>query len=337
MISPRHTITVVAPNWIGDAVMSLPAIGDLAAEPDIGLAIVATPYTGRIYWGLPGVRRIALLPRGGLRATWRRGRYLRRWESEAIALFPPSLSSAIAAKVSRCGIRAGLATDTRGWLLTQKVPKAGHRNIHLADTYRRIVRLAAEAMDLDVGACATPRIAVDDGDRASLRARFDADDYAVIVPGAAFGPAKRWPLARYRELVLRLSEKRMVIIGGAPSDFAAGETLVAGVPNACNLAGKTSLGEFLALLDGASAVVANDSGAPHISGNLGVPTFVLFGSTSPAWTAPQGSRVTVIQHEVHCNPCYRRTCPYQLECFHGISVDAVYAAVERELSNGVAA
>ena len=89
------------------------------------------------------------------------------------------------------------------------------------------------------------------------------------------------------------------------------------------MAGETTLGEFFAHAADADALLANDSGAPHVAAALGTPVVVLFGSTSPAWTAPIGPGVRVIQHVVHCNPCFRRTCPTQLECFNGIAVDRV--------------
>jgi heptosyltransferase-2 len=86
---------------------------------------------------------------------------------------------------------------------------------------------------------------------------------------------------------------------------------------------------MFALVEGALALVANDSGAPHVAAALDVPCVVLFGSTSPAWTAPRGNDVRVLQHKVHCNPCFRRTCPTELECFNGIAVDEVAAAVAK--------
>ena len=100
-----------------------------------------------------------------------------------------------------------------------------------------------------------------------------------------------------------------------------------GLAGVVNLAGQTNLGEFFALTEGARVVLANDSGAPHVAASLGVPVVVLFRSTSPEWTAPLGERVHVMQHKVHCNPCFRRTCPTQLECFNGIDPADVIARV----------
>jgi heptosyltransferase II len=149
----------------------------------------------------------------------------------------------------------------------------------------------------------------------------------VVVPGAAFGPAKAWPEDRYRSLCERLARDVTVVVTGGAKDRDACARVAAGGDGVVNLAGATSLGEFFALTEGALALVANDSGAPHVAAAVGTPTVVLFGSTSPSWTAPLGQSVVIVQHVVHCNPCFRRRCPTQLECFHGIPVDEVEARV----------
>ncbi|HET6350111.1 MAG TPA: glycosyltransferase family 9 protein, partial [Candidatus Krumholzibacteria bacterium] len=132
---------------------------------------------------------------------------------------------------------------------------------------------------------------------------------------------------RYRALCEQLAADTAVVLTGSAGERALCERIARDVRGVRVTAGETSLGEFFALVEGARVLVANDSGAPHVAAALGVPTVVLFGSTSPAWTAPRGEHVHVLQHRVHCNPCYRRTCPTQLECFHGISVDEVAGAV----------
>jgi heptosyltransferase-2 len=152
-------------------------------------------------------------------------------------------------------------------------------------------------------------------------------EYLVVVPGAAFGPAKSWPEERYRALCAELACHTRVILSGSGGDRVVCERIAAAVPGVQSLAGETSLGEMFALVEGARALVANDSGAPHVAAALGVPCVVLFGSTSPAWTAPRGGDVRVLQHKVHCNPCFRRTCPTQLECFNGIAVGDVVSSV----------
>jgi heptosyltransferase-2 len=178
---------------------------------------------------------------------------------------------------------------------------------------------------------------VSEGERASVRRRLNTiapDGYVVVVPGAAFGPAKSWPEERYRALCAELVRDTPVILTGSRGDRSVCERIAHGMAGVHSLAGETTLGEMFALVEGARALVANDSGAPHVAAALDVPCVVLFGSTSPAWTAPRGSDVRILQHKVHCNPCFRRTCPTQLECFNGIAVDEVSAAVTKILSAG---
>ena len=110
-----------------------------------------------------------------------------------------------------------------------------------------------------------------------------------------------------------------------------------GIPRAHNLAGVTGLGEFFALLEGARLVVANDSGAPHVAASLGVPVVVIFGSTSPTWTAPlgSGSAVEVVRDPVKCSPCFLKACPTKLECYEGISPEMVLGAIQTALKKSV--
>jgi len=203
----------------------------------------------------------------------------------------------------------------------------------LSTSYARLVRLLSAA---NAPSEMRARVAVDERDRAQIDALLAKHavargDYVLVVPGAAYGPAKSWPWERYRRACDEIARSAPVVLSGSKSDRAACERIAAGLSSVINIAGETSLGEFFALVEGARVVVANDSGAPHVAASLGVPVVTLFGSTSPAWTAPQGARVQILQHKVHCNPCFRRTCPTQLECFNGIEPDEVVAGVRRAL------
>jgi heptosyltransferase-2 len=182
------------------------------------------------------------------------------------------------------------------------------------------------------------RLRVSDDDRAQLdrvlaRHGVARGSYVLVVPGAAYGPAKAWPWERYRRVCEALARETPVVLSGSSGDRAVCARIRDGIEGIADLAGETTLGEFFALAQGARAVLANDSGAPHVAASLGTPTVVLFGSTSPEWTAPVGERVRVLQHKVHCNPCFRRTCPTQLECFNGIDPAEVLASVRALLDS----
>jgi len=231
----------------------------------------------------------------------------------------------------------GFAADARRLLLTDAVTTPS-RSVHLSESYRalvdRVVGHAATASN-DAGTMRA-RIHVDASDRAGIdrvlaQHGVARGRYVLVVPGAAYGPAKSWPWERYRSVCEALARDVPVVLSGSGADRATCERIRDGLAGVVSVAGETTLGEFFALVEGARVLLANDSGAPHVAASLEIPTVVLFGSTSPEWTAPLGSRVRVLQHKVHCNPCFRRTCPTQLECFHGIAPDEVLASVRGAL------
>jgi len=263
---------------------------------------------------------------------------LRSARTDAVVVLPPSFSSALPGWLAGVRRRIGFRSDARALWLTHGVDLPG-RDVHLSRSYDDLAVEGLRSVGLSTPSVrpAAPRPCISDGERRAVGMRLPVvrhggDGYIAVFPGAAFGPAKAWPAERYRALCKRLAPHVPVVLAGSRGDRPSCEEIARGVDNVSILAGETSLGELFALIEGAAAVVANDSGAPHVAAALGIPCVVLFGSTSPAWTAPLGQRVRVLQHPVHCNPCFRRTCPTQLECFHGIEVEAVVAAVEDALA-----
>lgn len=332
----RRRLVVVAPNWLGDAVMSLAAVDRAASTPGWELAVVASPYTARVYWGVDGISEIQSDDPAGRGARVRaRTRGLHAYGADAVVVLPPSFSSAIPAWLARVRTRVGFATDGRRLLLSEAVA-APSRTVHLAKSYAQLVDRALGVRDDAPVSRVRARVCATDVDRAGVdrvlsKRGLARGDYLLVVPGAAYGPAKSWPWERYRRVCESLAGEVPIVLSGSSADRATCERIGAGLSGVANVAGETNLGEFFALVEGARALLANDSGAPHVGASLGVPTVVLFGSTSPAWTAPVGEDVQVVQHEVHCNPCFRRTCPTQLECFNGIDPDDVLARVRRAM------
>lgn len=325
----------MAPNWLGDAVMCLPALGLLATASGVSLSVFASPYVARVFLHQSGIDDIHVDPVAGRsRRIVARVQALRSLSPRAAAIFPPSFSSALPPLLAGVPKRIGFRADGRQVVLTH-APAMPSRDVHLTRAYLDLARAAIESAGLDAGAPpGTARLHVTQSERESIHRRlgsFAREGYVVVVPGAAFGPAKSWPAERYRALCALLARETHVVLAGSAGDRAVCDHVAGGTPGVHSVAGDTSLGELFALLEGACIVVANDSGAPHAAAALDVPCIVLFGSTSPAWTAPAGGHVRVLQHKVHCNPCYRRTCPTQLECFHGIEVEEVFTAAMKTL------
>jgi len=331
----RDANAAVAPNWLGDAVMSLPALHRLGAAPGVSLSVLASPYVARVFLHQRGIDELAVDSGGGrtARIAARVGT-LRAAAPDVAVMFPPSFSSVLPSWLARVPRRVGFRADARSALLTHGLPLPS-RAVHLVDSYAELAQDALRTVGIETRDDAPAQLVVTGLERAAVRGRLGAgadDGYVVVVPGAAFGPAKSWPEERYRALCAELVRHTRVILTGSGGDRALCQRIAQSVPGVVSLAGETTLGEMFALVEDARALVANDSGAPHVAAALGVPCVVLFGSTSPEWTAPRGSEVRILQHKVHCNPCFRRTCPTQLECFNGIAVSDVVSAVTEILA-----
>lgn len=150
-----------------------------------------------------------------------------------------------------------------------------------------------------------------------------------LCPGAEFGPAKRWPPVRFREVITAVNQQmacRWVILGtGADSNVAA--EMSRDYSNVEDLTGKTSLAELIRTLKSLSALVTNDTGTMHLADFLGTPLVAIFGSTEPALTGPRGPKSKVIRQQVECSPCFLRDCPIDFRCMREVSTEAVVAAL----------
>jgi heptosyltransferase-2 len=340
MVPREISVVMIAPAWLGDAVMSLPLVGFLAGAQDVRLTVIARERTGRVYLGVEGVGDLVVPRDGGrLARIWRVREVLRTIRPDGAVVLPPSFSAALACYLGGVGARGGFATDARGALLDPAAPARGLRDEHLSESYLRLGRLLLERLGVPGDhPHASPRARVFAGERESafrrLRASGIEGDYALVVPGATYGPTKAWPSGKYRELVRQLSQDIAVVVGGARGERELCASVVEGARGVANFAGETALGEFMALLEKARVVVANDSGAPHLAASLGAPVVVIFGSTSPDWTAPVGQEVYVVIERVHCSPCFLRNCPTKLECYDGITVERVLETARRALRKG---
>ncbi len=334
----KQRVSVVAPNWLGDAVLARALIGMLAAS-GVRLSVVAPPYTSTVYRGMAELDELVVdAEHGRLRRIAARTAMFRVLRPDAVVVLPPSFSSSLPPWLAGVPVRTGDASDRRRALLSDVLDPPADRAEHLSETYLRLGRATLGRLGLQRPQRWSPaELNASEADRDEARrlcrdAGVTGGKYAVIVPGAAFGPAKAWPGDRFGELCGKIARSMPVMVAGSAGEEAMCATVCHGKNGVHNVAGQTSLGGFMALMEAAAVVVANDSGSPHLSAAMGTPTVTLFGSTSPAWTSPLGPHVEVVQHVVDCNPCFRRTCPTQLECFDGIAVDDVHARVIALLS-----
>jgi heptosyltransferase-2 len=314
-------VLVVAPNWIGDALMAQPLLARLREKrPGIKLDILAPDWVAPVARRMPEVDEVIAVPfrHGALQLghRWQLGRELRqRGYSEAIVL-PNSWKAALAPFLARIPLRSGYVGELRYGLLNRlyrKPDKAMRRH------YARL----AEAPDTEPRQpLPEARLRVDAAHGAATRARFGIEGrYAVLCPGAEYGPAKRWPY--FRELAERLDMP--VVLLGSPNDAVAAAEV-----GGKNLVGKTTLDQAIDLIAGAELVVSNDSGLMHVAAALGRPLVALFGSSSPEKTPPQPGRSRVLWLKPECSPCFQRECPLgHFRCMRELSVEMVLAEVAR--------
>ncbi len=334
------SIVILAPNWLGDAMFALPAIRDVrrhfAGRP---LTIAARPSIAPVFRAVPGVDHIKVLE-PGKEAT--------QIEADIGILFPNSFRSAWILK--RAGVRErwGYGSDFRRLLLTRAVRRP-KRRVAFPEYYSNLVRglgietgpLAAELKPAPVIRAAALRLLQDRG--------WNADRPLVgIAPGAAFGHAKRWLPGRFVELskiladeggvtcvLLGRSEDRDAVLEGVPVLAPPGAT-TKGPARLIDLIGVTDLTMLMGVISYCSVVVANDSGALHLAGALGVKAVGIYGPTDERYSAPitpyeDAHSISTLSEDVFCRPCFLADCPIDHRCMKRIPTERVYDAVRRFL------
>lgn len=354
----RARILVRVPNWVGDAVLCLPALRLLQGLlPEAEIVLLARPWVRDIFrTGEPSFRVIPYdshSDHNGIRGRLRIAALLREERYDAAILFQNAFDAALVACLSRIPIRAGYSRQGRGPLLTHRVspPRKGEEPVHevyyylellrrlgLVQQYssvERITLLASEASRS--GTRAQLLELLTQQFRAAGNRRKDSGLLIGINPGATFGTAKRWPALRFAELAARFHRERgaFCVFFGSPQEGPLAEEVItlAGVP-AISLAGKTSLAEFIQLVQGCDLFVTNDSGTMHVAAGLGVPTLAIFGPTNEKETSPLAPRARVLTGEAFCRPCKLRHCPIDHRCMNSIGVERIFQAASAMLAVG---
>jgi len=320
-VSGPARVLVRLPNWLGDALMARPLLHAVRAGWPAAHVTVQGPAALVALLAPERVWDAALPwpPSTGAAGAAR---------ADVALVLPPSFSSAWHTWRSRARRRFGFAGDGRSWLLTHAVKRPSRGARHLAEEYVSV----AQSAGLAGAPPAIPVLPVEPAAHAAADALLReagaaGRSIAILAPGAAYGPAKRWDAGRFAALAGRLADRGFtVLLCGGTGDRDACDRVAAGAPRAVGLAGRTALPVMAALVARARGVVSNDSGLAHLAAATGAPTVVLFGSTSSAWTAPLGPRVRVVQHAPVCAPCFQRTCRIGTVCFAAIGVDEVAAA-----------
>ena len=324
-----------SPNWIGDGIMSLPAIRAFKEHfPDERLVVAAKRYLADIFLNIPEIDEIIPLPdRWTPRSFFSSLREFRRRRFDRGILFTNSFSSALFFRLAGIGSSAGYSRDGRGGLLRERVPRGADRG-HQQYYYLQIIEhLAGKRSCRDFPAALVVSAAESAWADAWLREQGLAGTpfLLAVSPSAAYGGAKAWPPDRFRELIRAWGashpENSVLLLGG-PSERERIAVVAAGLPGSVhNLAGLLSLRRSIAVLSRCRLFVGNDSGLMHIAAALGLPLVAIFGPTEPGRTAPLANRFRLLHHGADCAPCQRRECPVDHRCMTVVSVDEVLGAV----------
>jgi heptosyltransferase-2 len=323
-------IVIRGPNWVGDAVLGVPAMKAVRERfPKARITLLVRPWVAGLFSSAPFIDEVWTLS-GTKTAGWlQAARQMRQRQFDVALLLPNSFEAAWSVFLGGVRERVGYATDHRSWLLNRPV-RLPEGKPHQVDYYLHLVHDA-------FGPGPRPDIAIHatDGESAAAARLLSengvdpARGYAVINAGAAFGSAKRWMEDRFAGVGDYLSRElglQVVLIGSAGEGPIAEAIQSYMQSGSTVLNGQTDLETLVGILGGAAITITNDSGPMHMSAALGVPTVAVFGSTDATVTSPVGPRTRLVRQDVECSPCMLRECPIDHRCMTAVTVDDVCRA-----------
>ena len=347
---------VIAPQWIGDAVMTEPLMARLCARGE-RVTVAALPWVAPVYRAMTGLADVIELPFRHGALQWAERRAIgKEWRGhfDCAYVCPNSLKSALLPWMAGIPTRIGYRGEFRWGVLTHRLPNPSREHRPpMVDFYAALAGVAgpdlagdgrSSGANLDTGSGTPlrPRLQVSTAQQqAALHAHgLSSQCHIVMAPGAEYGSAKRWPVTHFAELAGRL-EQDVVLLGSAKERAVCEEILSLAQPvkargRLLNLAGQTSLEQAFALIASAHRMVSNDSGLMHVAAALDVPQVAVFGSSSPEHTPPLSPKAQVLwlkwdpqyQPPLDCAPCFQRTCPLgHLRCLQDIRPERVWQAL----------
>lgn len=334
--SPQSPTVVLGVNWLGDTIMSLPALVALKNwMPREELHVVCPGPLTEVLRMAKVAHRVWSWPAGS--SNWQRVLVLRRIGPKRAILFPNSFRSALVALLAGVPERWGYAGQLRGLMLNRRVPaRRRPAGVHQSQHYLELLRAMGWHGDVP-----SPELRVPSEAKAWAREMIEEGGWARpligICPGATYGPAKRWPQERFVEAALRLRRLHggTVVLTGSPEERKAVSTMASAIGDGCvNLAGDTDLARLAAVLSECQAVLCNDSGPMHLASALRVPVVAVFGSTDPMATHPLGPH-RIMRAGLDCSPCLERLCPRgHYRCLTEVYVEDVVRATSDFLGSG---
>jgi heptosyltransferase-2 len=328
---PGQNILVRATNWVGDAVMSIPALRALrAAVPGARIAVLAKPWVADLYRREPFCDEILPYTARTTFEKWQTARGLAPWGFDCAILLQNAFEAAALAWAARIPERIGFASDGRSLLLTRAipVPRPGEIPRHERFYYLELLRRAGvlEGLPPDEPIRLEGTSTARETGLAKLRGAGFPGPVIGVSPGAAYGSAKRWLPERFGEAAASLAADlgAGVALFGSKDERELCATIAAALTLPVrNFAGETTLAEFIDLAAACRVYLTNDSGAMHIASALGVPTVAVFGATDDTATGPTGPLARIVREPVECSPCLRRECPIDHRCMTRVEASRV--------------
>ncbi len=335
-MSAGRKILIVGPSWVGDMVMAQSLYKRLRRQdPDAELHVLAPGWSRPVLERMPEISRTIEQPLGhgefGFFARRRLGRALRAEKYSQAIVLPRSFKSALVPLFAAIPLRTGFRGEMRYGVLNDI---RAFDEARLNQTVKRFVALGARPGDSEIPEIDPPRLETTPEQRLGTLERFQLDateDGVAFMPGAEYGPAKRWPIGYFADLAVRLNRVGIAVrILGSGKERKFGNTIAKATEGSLtrNFCGETSLAEVADLLSASKAAVTNDSGLMHMAAAVGTQVIALYGSSSPGFTPPLTETKRVFYLDIECSPCFQRECPLNhFRCMREISVDSVCSAV----------
>lgn len=334
----KNGLFVRSPNWLGDILMCMPAVYKMRAflPEGTGLFIICPAGLAPVWEAAPWVDTV--IPLTGKRLTGRSRKIARDLRAGVGVVIPNSFGSALDLLLAGVSVRIGRGGRSRSLLLNRRLP-CWRRGPGLATEHQvnHYLELAAVFGDIPWDADFTGLTIADHETIAAGLGVTGADSqWLALMPGAAYGPAKQWPIDNYRR-VAEWWEKQggCSVVLGTQKDMESAAVIGDGLRGTVNLAGKTTLRQLMAILQTVDGAVANDSGGMHLAAALGTPGVGVFGSTDPVATGPLGAPWIIAREPCDCSPCFERACPRSDDlytCLQKVSPDSVVADFQRLLT-----
>lgn len=328
---------VRAPNWVGDAVISVPALRELRRLlPLAHITMAVRPGTADIFIGADFVDDVLIYERASIASAWEQVRQWRPRRFDLAVLLQNAFEAALITSLARVPMRVGYATEWRGFLLTNPLPlpewkDERHESFYYLNVISELERLLygtasgetiAPQFDLNISLARKQKahaLLHEHGLRISA-------PLVLLCPGSINSRAKRWPAERYAALGDRLIESgaNVVLIGSPGESEVSQEVCKHAQLQPIVLTGITTVAEATALISIADMLITNDTGPAHIGSALHTPTLVIFGPTNPLTTYPMSLKAEIVRHPPDCAPCMLRDCPIDHRCMTAISPEEVF-------------